>query len=72
MGGWAQIRFDGEDYTLDGERLHCGDALEVLIVDGLDGEIKVEQSRFELDGEDNPFLPGLLGYQVNGLFARLP
>lgn len=66
----AQLVYDtdGDRLTFDGEELHCGDTLEVLICNGLNGRTEWIETRLEYD--DDWYLIGLLGYQVSGLFAR--
>lgn len=67
----GQIIFDqdAERLVLDGQPLHCGDTLEVLIVNGLDGQTQWLQTRVEVNDE-GWYLVGLFGYQISGLFAR--
>lgn len=68
----AQLRYNEETDRLehDGYGLHCGDEIEVLIVDGIDGEAKWIRSRIEY-GEGEWYVVGLIGYQANGLFAKI-
>lgn len=67
----AQLRHNPETGRLDfdGDGLHCGQTLEVLIVDGFDGKSKWVETRLEFDTDW--YLVGLIGYQPNGLFARI-
>lgn len=68
----AQLRYNEGTERLehDGYGLHCGDEIEVLVIDGIDGEAKWIRSRIEY-GEGEWYVVGLIGYQANGLFARL-
>ncbi len=55
---------------LDNTELTSGDALDVLILDGLDKKVKWISTRVEAqDGEY--YLVGLIGYSPVGLFARV-
>lgn len=67
----SQLRYDPETNRMefDGRGLHCGELLEVLVVDGLSGQTKWIPTRIEFAEEW--YLVGLLGYQVSGLFARM-
>lgn len=67
----AQLRYDPATDRLDfdGDSLHCGQCLEVLVVDGISGQTKWVETRLEYG--DGWYLVGLVGYQVNGLFARM-
>lgn len=67
----AQLRYnpDTDRLDFDGYGLHCGQCLEVLLVDGVDGQVKWVETRLEYG--DGWYLVGLVGYQANGLFARM-
>lgn len=67
----AQLRYNPtvDRFDFDGRELHCGETLEVLVVDGYSGQPVWLQTRLEYG--DGWHLVGLLGYQVNGLFARM-
>lgn len=67
----AQLRYnpDTDRLDFDGYGLHCGRCFEVLLVDGVDGQAKWVETRLEYG--DGWYLVGLLGYQANGLFARM-
>lgn len=67
----AQLRYNPDTNRLDfdGDGLHCGQCLEVLVVDGASGQPVWLQTRLEYG--DGWYLVGLLGYQANGLFARM-
>lgn len=69
----SQIRYNAEidRYVLDGIDLCCGDMLEVLIYNGITQKEEWIETRIELDGDNNWYLVGLIGYQINGLFARI-
>ena len=58
---------DTNRLEFDGDGLHCGMCLEVLVV--RNGKPCWEETRLEY-GQDW-FLVGLPGIQVNGLFARM-
>ena len=62
----GQLIYDptSERYEIDGQELHCGDVLPVMI-----GQAWVE-TRIELDANDEWYLVGLAGHQIDGLFAR--
>ena len=62
----GQLIYDptSERYEIDGQELHCGDVLQVMI-----GQAWVE-TRIELDANDEWYLVGLAGHQIDGLFAR--
>lgn len=55
---------------IDTTELTAGDTLEVLIVDGRDGQARWIQSAVE-QNNDGYYLLGLLGYSPIGLFGRL-
>lgn len=58
-------------YELLGEDLRCGDSLEVLVCNGLNGGApEWIETRYEMDSEDVGYLVGLIGYQISGLFAK--
>ena len=61
---------DTDRYLLDNEPLHCGDCIQVLVFNGLTGETEWIKTRLEMNGENEWYLVGLLGYQIAGLFAR--
>lgn len=67
----AQLTINPETDRLehDGHPLFTGDCLEVLVVNGLSGRPEWIETRLEM--ADDWYLVGLLGYQVNGLFARM-
>ena len=67
----AQLIYDQESDRLsfDGEDLHCGECLEVMVCNGLNGD-QAEWIATRLEYNDHWYLVGLLGYQVSGLFAR--
>ncbi len=54
-------------YEMNGDELHCGDCLEVLICD--DGVTKWVPTRME-STDCGWYLVGLEDYQIGGLFAR--
>lgn len=56
-------------YEIDGQELHCGDVLKVLVVNGLSGKEEWIETRIELN-DAGWYLTGLVGYQIGGLFAR--
>lgn len=68
----AQLRYDPESerITFDGYGLHCGDGLEVLVCNGLNGN-KPEWVETRIEYNKDWYLVGLAGYQVSGLFARM-
>lgn len=68
----GQLIYDptSDRYVIDGEELHCGDVLKVLVVNGLSGKEEWIETRIELDANDEWYLVGLVGYQIDGLFAR--
>lgn len=68
----AQLTYDPESdrMTFDGRGLHCGECLEVLVCNGLDGG-KPEWIETRIEYDKDWYLVGLLGYQVSGLFARM-
>ena len=53
-----------ERFVIDGQELHCGDVIQVMI-----GQTWVE-TRIELDANDEWYLVGLKGIQIDGLPAR--
>lgn len=61
---------DTDRYYLDDEALHCGDTLQVLIHNGLTGENEWIDTRIEKDAQGEWILYGLIGYRIEGLFAR--
>lgn len=63
----GQLIYDptSERYEIDGEELHCGDVLHVMI-----GQTWVE-TRIELDANDEWYLVGLGEYRLDGLLARV-
>lgn len=67
----GQLKFDqaADRLVLDDLQLHCGDVLEVLIVNGLTGQAEWIKTRVEVNDE-GWYLVGLVGYQISGLFAR--
>jgi hypothetical protein len=67
----SQIRRNPETDRLEfnGEDLHCGMPLEVLIVDRFDGKIKWVQTRLEY--RTDWYLVGQASYQPDGLFAKI-
>ena len=68
----AQLRYNDETDRIehDGYGLHSGDCLAVLVVDGVDGQTKWVDTCIEFDNGEW-YLVGLMGYQVNGLFAKM-
>lgn len=62
----GQLIYDptSERYDIDGQELHCGDVLQVLI-----GDSWVD-TRIEL-ADDEWYLVGLDEYRLDGLLARL-
>lgn len=68
----SQLHYDQENdrITFDGDGLHCGECLEVLVCNGLNGD-KPEWVETRVEYGENWYLEGLLGYQVSGLFARM-
>ena len=61
---------DNDRFTLDGEDLHCGDCLKVLVFNGLSNAPEWIDTRLEMDGSNNWYLTGLIGYSISGLFAE--
>lgn len=61
---------DRDRLQVDDLELHCGDVLEVLVVDGMENTPKWIKTRVEHDGEGY-YLVGLLGYRPVGLFAKI-
>jgi len=61
---------ENERFQVDTTELTCGDSLEVLVVDGRDGQSKWVQTTVEHNGYTY-FLTGLLGYSPVGLFAKV-
>lgn len=59
-----------ERYEFNGEELHCGDCLTVLIFNDVSGKVEWIETRIEHDGS-NYYLVGLMGYQISGLFATV-
>lgn len=68
----SQMLYNAEidRFTLDGEELHCGDCLKVLVFNGLSNSPEWIDTRIEIDGDNNYYLVGLLGYSISGLFAE--
>lgn len=62
----GQLIYDptSERYDIDGQELHCGDVLQVLISDSW------VDTRIEL-ADDEWYLVGLDEYRLDGLLARL-
>lgn len=57
---------------IGGRELYCGNHLEVLVCNGLHGGVpEWVETHLELDADDNWYLAGLLGYQIDGLFAKV-
>lgn len=69
----GQLKYNAEidRYVLDGIDLHCGDMLKVLVYNGISKQPEWIDTRMELDGNSEWYLPGLFGYQISGLFARI-
>lgn len=67
----SQLLFDEASgrYILDNDALSCGEALKVLVFNGLTNKAEWIDTRIELDSQDNWYLVGLLGYSIGGLFA---
>lgn len=67
----AQLRYNPSTarYHIDGDELHAGDGLRVLICDK-DGVAEWTSTRIELSMDDVWFLPGLPGIQMSGLWAQ--
>ena len=67
----SQIIYNTETdcYELDGDSLHGGDRLEVLIHNGLSNEDEWIETSIE-HNQDGWYLTGLVGFQIPGLFAR--
>ncbi len=57
-------------FQIDTKELAAGDTLEVLIVDGRDGQARWIQITVE-QNNDGYYLLGLFGYSPIGLFGRL-
>lgn len=71
MIGQLKYNEDTERIELDGNGLHAGDPLTVLIVNQA-GKPEWMDTRIEFDhGSKTWLLIGLWGYQVNGLFAKI-
>ena len=68
----AQLHYDPESdrRIFDERELHCGEYLEVLVCNGLNGD-KPEWVETRVEYGEDWYLEGLLGYQVSGLFARM-
>lgn len=66
-----QLWYDEETdrYCLDTDSLHCGDCISVLVWNGLTKKAEWIDTRIE-SNRDGWYLVGLIGYQINGLFAR--
>ena len=60
---------DSKRYELDGDDLHCGDCIEVLIFNALSEKAEWIETRIEYNGEAW-YLVGLAGYEIGGLFAK--
>lgn len=65
----GQIIRKGDRLQVDTQELHCGDVLQVLIYDGLTDSSQWVETRLEHDQDF--YLVGLWGYQIEGLFARI-
>lgn len=67
----SQLRYDPESDCMIFEKreLHCGEYLEVLVCNGLNGD-KPEWVETRIEYGEDWYLEGLWGYQVAGLFAR--
>ena len=70
MNGKLNFNPTSGRYEIDGQELHCGDGLKVLVVNGLSGEEEWIETRIELN-DAGWYLVGLVGYQIDGLFARV-
>lgn len=68
----SQLHYDPESDRMifDERELHCGEYLEVLVCNGLNGD-KPECVETRVEYGEDWYLEGLLGYQVSGLFARM-
>ena len=68
----SQLHYDPESDRMifDGRELHCGECLEVLVCNGLNGD-KPEWVETRVEYGEDWYLEGLLGSQVSGLFARM-
>ena len=68
----SQLHYDPESDRMifDERELHCGEYLEVLVCNGLNGD-KPEWVETRVEYGEDWYREGLLGYQVSGLFARM-
>ena len=68
----SQLHYDPASHRMifDERELHCGEYLEVLVCNGLNGD-KPEWVETRVEYGEDWYLEGLLGYQVSGLFARM-
>jgi hypothetical protein len=71
MIGQLKLNEDTGRIELDGNGLHAGDPLRVLIINQA-GVPEWASTRIEYDHSSKTWLLiGLFGYQVNGLFAEI-
>lgn len=68
----AQLRYDPftDRYILNGDPLHAGDPLRVLIYDSGSDDFRWKETRIERNADDQWYLVGLSGIQMNGLWAE--
>ena len=67
----GQIFINQRDhFQVDTVELDNGDLLEVLVVDGMNGQTRWIPAAVEHNGESY-YLTGLLGYSPIGLFAKV-
>lgn len=67
-----QLRYDFslDRYTLNGDPLHAGDPLRVLVYDSGADDFIWKETRIERNADDQWFLVGLPGIQPSGLWAE--
>jgi hypothetical protein len=70
MEGQLKYNYITDRFELNGQELHCGNALEVLIEDGVSGKPEWVWTRIE-HNDTGWYLVGLRSYQIDGLFARV-
>lgn len=68
----SQLTYNAEvdRYEMDGQCLSCGDCIDVLVWNGITDREEWVSTRIE-QNVDGWYLVGIVGYQMNGLFARI-
>lgn len=67
-----QLRYDAftDRYILNGDPLHAGDPLRVLVYDPGEDDFIWRDTRIEMNSDGQWFLVGLPGIQPSGLWAE--